>query len=643
MATNNLNFDILTDKTAKFIISKFKRKLPKKDEYLIRLVTELDLIIRKNIYSHLLQVVEILDLIPDIPHIIRGSSGSSLVCYCLGISPFDPVKEKVSFARFLNDKRENLPDVDMDFPYNRRDEVFSRIEKKWPGCIARISNHLHYKEKSALREAFRMMGHNKMIPKHQLSYNYIPEWTQDIKKLTKDLLGDFRGYSLHCGGIIIYPNGVPKDLLLKNNNVKTKTHNQIKDDKRDVEKKGLFKIDILSIRGLAQLLDVDDKQLDKYPETDDKITLLFETGNNLGLTFAESPAMRKVLSIVKPKTIQDVALCLALIRPAAAGNGRKNGALARASMGQSAIDIIYDDDAIQYIKKITKSTDGEADMYRKAFAKNKKKKLEFFNKMLGQFGYKDNSISYINNNLAQLQKYSFCKSHALSYAKLVWALAYQKVYQPKKFWVSTLNHCHSMYKSWVHFNQAKSSGIKLTLGKKPWKLIDNTLVSINSNQDDLVTNTMKIKRTKRHNVSGLTLKTSSSKDSIFQFKNFGYWLSDEFIPDMYLLISSENDYPKRVKFKGLIACGRIYPKYGGRTFITIGYDNNRFLDITINGIVPYHQYHWIEGEGYLQNYLDDYYKNNNKAYLIQKTKLLKKGIKNNALMVNVTQKSFGWL
>jgi DNA polymerase III alpha subunit len=631
------DFDILNHDNAKILMKHFVRKLPKKDDYLIRLCIELTLIIKKNLVPHLLQVIEILELVKDIPHIIRGSSGSSLVCYCLGISPFDPVKEKVSFARFLNDERDNLPDVDMDFPYNRREEVFERINKKWPGSVARISNHLHYKEKSALREAFRIMGHRKLIPKNEISYNYIPEWKDEITKLTKDLLGEFRGYSLHCGGIIIYPNGVPKDLLLD-----TKVKNQIKYDKRDVEKKGHFKIDILSNRGLAQLLDVDKRDLLDYPETDDNITKLFETGNNLGLTFAESPAMRKVLSIVKPKNIQDVAMCLALIRPAAAGNGRKSGALARAAMGQSSIDIIYDDDAINYIKKLTNTTDGKADMYRKAFAKGKKKKLEFFNKMLSQFGYNDTKVNYINNNLSQLKKYSFCKSHALSYAKLVWALAYQKVYKPQEFWISTLNHCHSMYKQWVHFNQAKSSGIKLTLGRKPWILKDNTLISKNNIYNNIKDN-VKIKRKKLNKVKGLTVNQAENKSSSFQFKNFGYWISDEFMPDMYLLISSENIQPLKVKFKGLIACGRIYNKYDGRTFLTIGYDNNRFLDVTIKGIAPYHKYHWVEGEGYLKNYLDDYYKQKNYSYMIKKPTLLKQGIKNNALMVDVTKFNFGWV
>lgn len=633
----SFNLNILKHPDAKLLITNFKRKLPKKEEYLIRLVIELDLIISKKLVVHLLQVIEILKLVEDIPHIIRGSSGSSLVCYGLGISPFDPIKEKVSFSRFLNDQRENLPDVDMDFPYNQRDEVFKRINNKWVGCVARISNHLHYKEKSALRKAFKIMGYKKLIPKNKLSFDFIPEWKDDIKKIYKDLLGEFRGYSLHCGGIVIYPNGVPRDLLLNS----TKTEFQIKDDKRDIQKKGLFKIDILSNRGLAQLLDVSDKNLDEYPTIlDDNIKLLFETGNNLGLTFAESPAMRKVLSIVKPKNLQDIALCLALIRPAAGGNGNKNRVLDRASKGQSCIDIIYDDDAIQYIKNLTNLSEGESDMYRKAFSKNKKGKLEFFTKMLSQFGYKDNKISYIKNNLSQLQKYSFCKSHALSYAKLVGVLAYQKVYQPIKFWVSTLNHCNSMYKKWVHFNEAKTAGIKLTLGKRPWILTENNVL-VPKFKEKHIFKALNIKRKKLKNIKNLSVDSCSEKDSIFQFKNFGYWISPEFIPNMYLLISSEKKFPKHVKFKGLIACGRIYPKYQGKTFITIGYQNGRFLDLTLNGKHFYHKYHYVEGEGYLKNYLDDYHLNN--FQYIKKTKLLKQGVINNALMVQVSTFKFGWL
>jgi len=627
-----MNYQILQDQEAKLLLSKFVRKLPRKDEYLIRLVNELDLIIRKKLVPHLLQVIEILEMTRDIPHIIRGSSGSSLVCYGLGISPFDPIKENVSFARFLNETRTSLPDVDMDFPYNKRDEVFKRIENHWVGKVARISNHLHFKEKSALREAFRRMGYKRLIPKEKLSVNFIPEWRNEIIEIKNEILGEFRGYSLHCGGIIIFPDKIPEDLLLEN----TKTHNQIKDDKYEIDRKDLFKIDILSNRGLAQLLDVSKKSLDDYPENDKKITELFSKGHNLGLTFAESPAMRKVLSIVKPKNIQQVALCLALIRPAAA-DGRKNSVLFRASQGKSASDIIYDDDAINFIKEKIKCDEGTADSYRRAFAKNKLKKMEFFDKMLHTFGYRDKSRNNITNNLKSLQKYSFCKSHALSYAKLVWALAYQKIRNPKKFWLSTLNHCHSMYRSWVHYNEAKNSGLTLTLGRKPWSIKDNTLISLykkestNRFDDNNLTNVMKIKMKKRKNIIGLDKESASETDPIFQLKNFGYWLSQDFIPGMYLIKENDN----KVKFKGIIACGRIYQRKTKCTFVTIGYNNNKFVDLTIDGKVKYYYYNFIEGEGIIRNYLDSYLINKQKKEYIKEIDLT-----SNALMIEVKDYKF---
>jgi len=148
-----MNYHILENTIVKDIIKKFKRKCPKRKEYLDRLTSEFDIIIKKNFYNYILQVYELLDLVKDIPHIIRGSSGSSLVCYCLGITNIDPVEDNVCFARFLNETRQSMPDIDFDFPYNKRDEVFERIDKHWNNRVARISNHVMYKEKSATRKA----------------------------------------------------------------------------------------------------------------------------------------------------------------------------------------------------------------------------------------------------------------------------------------------------------------------------------------------------------------------------------------------------------------------------------------------------------------------------------------------------------
>ena len=113
----------------------------------------------------------------DVPHVTRGSSGSSLVCYFLGISHVDPIKHNICFARFLNPFRDSLPDIDFDFPHNRRSDIFLRMAIKWPGKIARISNHIHYHEKSAIRQSLRNHGLKGHVP--------VSENAGLFKKITK--------------------------------------------------------------------------------------------------------------------------------------------------------------------------------------------------------------------------------------------------------------------------------------------------------------------------------------------------------------------------------------------------------------------------------------------------------------------------
>ena len=184
------------------------------------------------------------------------------------------------------------------------------------------------------------------------------------------------------------------------------------------------------------------------------------------------------------------------------------------------------------------------------------------------------------DRLSNLSKYSFCKSHAYSYAKLVLALAYQKTYNPKDFWLSTLNHCNSMYRKWVHFQCAKTH-IKLTLGKKPWKLVNDTLVSFNN-------------------------KYNQNIDKISQYKNYGYWIDEEYLIDSYINVEVIGNNLLSVKFKGLIACGRFYKNKV--TFLTIGYKKDKFIDLIINNKCFFGYYDYIEGEGTIKNPKDKIYK-----------------------------------
>ena len=428
----NLNNVEKKEYTIKDLVNNFVKPLPNKSNYHKRLKIELKLIRKKKLEAYLIRAVNILKITNYIPHVTRGSCGSSLVCFLLGISNVDPVEMNISFSRFLNKYRNNLPDIDFDFPHYLRDEVFLKLELKWPNQVARISNHVYWHDKSALREAIRRIGFRKQIPKEQL-LNFVKslpfEKQIKVQKIKKKLEDTFRYYSLHCGGIIFFHAGVPDNLILNK-----KILNQIVYNKHDVAKTQNFKIDILSSRGISQLIGICGNSIDfadcKYDEETYK---MLQNGDNIGITLAESPLMRKAMMMIKPKSIKDIAICLAIIRPAAKD----------ARIGNNEIDYktryIYDDDAIQYIQEILDCDECQADIYRKAFSKNK---AHLINEFSLKIKNRPDKIKIIKN-LKSLHFYSFCKSHAYSYAQLVWALAYQKANNPKKFWVSTINNCHS--------------------------------------------------------------------------------------------------------------------------------------------------------------------------------------------------------
>jgi len=432
--------------TKEFIISKFKKPVINSSIYNNRLENEINMFLEKNLLKYLYFAIEILELTYDIPHVTRGSCGSSLLCYYLGISHVDPIKYNIKFERFLNIYRDNLPDIDFDFPHNMRDEIFFRLEKKWPGKIARISNHVHYHEKSARRAVLKEMGHNKFIGKYDID-EYIRKLNKkDRKELeigVKQLENKFRMYSLHCGGIVFYPEGVPDYLkhISKSQNV----INQITLNKYDIASEKRFKIDILSSRALTQVYDIDKNLAFKdftEIEIDPKVMELFCKGINIGITLAESPLIKKAMMEIKPKNISDLALILAIIRPAAKDVEKSNF--------NHKTDLVYDDDAIDFISTNCNVDLAKADYYRRKYVKSDPETLQLINKLLD----KD-----LQKKLEGLRGYGFCKAHAYSYGELIYKLAYLKMYQPKNFWKSTLKNTETSYRKWVHYFEAKINGV----------------------------------------------------------------------------------------------------------------------------------------------------------------------------------------
>lgn len=533
----------------------FVRVLPEKNNavYVSRLVYELEMLERKNLISHLMQAMEILHLTKDIPHVTRGSCGSSLVCYMLGISHIDPVKNNIKFARFLTNYRNNLPDIDLDFPHNLRDEVFLKIGLTWPGKVARISNHVYFHDKSAMRQAIRNAGIHKFIGKNDVSteLNKLSKETRQTIMREKDTLENtFRCYSLHCGGIVYYPEGIPEEMLLKNKN-NNGALKQIIMNKHDVAKEQNFKIDILSSRALSQCYETNLYKSIAFEDFnyDEKTFRMLHSGNNIGIILGESPLMRKAFIQVKPKSLYDLAVCLSIIRPAAMD--------ARQATDSPDFNhnIVFDDDAIDLISKYLNIDDENADKYRRAFAKGDKKGIEEFKCQIQH--WPKEKQKEIMKKLSNLARYGFCKSHAFSYAQLIWKLAYMKAHKPLDFWKATLNNCQSSYKKWVHYYEASIAGVDYS--KELLKKDDISIYASN--------------RRKK-------IETFSLKD---QLRKFGYWIirDNDFFPGCYY---SENE-EGIISFNGIIASSRM-TKFNKikKLMLFIGVDKQKYIQVNIENI-----------------------------------------------------------
>ena len=572
ICSSNINQQLSKKYNETEIQQYFKRTIPDKIEYKNRVTHEIQLILEKGLFGNMIQALEILKLTKNIPHVTRGSCGSSLVCYLLGISHVDPIKYNISFARFLNIYRDKLPDIDFDFPHYMRDEVFLKLYQKWGSKVARISNHNYYHEKSALREAIRRNGINKFISKYELEKelnSYTPELKDKILTTQKELEGQFKGFSLHCGGIIYFPNGIPEANIITGSG--KSVLKQVNFNKDDISENHNFKIDILSSRGLTQLcycMSFKPINFEEHLGCHKTIDLL-SRGDNIGLTLAETPLMRKALLLVKPKCVMDLAICLSIIRPAAK-EARKEFELGK----YKDSNIIFDDDVIFILSKLVGCNEDSADKLRRDFCKGKKESIDLIEKKLSYKNYE--TKQRIKNILDDLRKYGFCKAHAISYAQLVWQLAYQKANNPSKFWDSTLRHIQTCYRKWVHLYEAKCHNISIDLKDK-----NKSIYAVHKNK-----------------------KITNYNNCLQQLKTFGYWNmnNDLFYPDCYYYLNKKDSY---YYFKGLIASSKIlyYGKYR-KLVLFIGVGKQKYIEVLLSGNYKFdNEKYIITGKGKMKNKL----------------------------------------
>ena len=243
----------------------------------------------------------------------------------------------------------------------------------------------------------------------------------------------------------------------------------------------------------------------------------------------------------------------------------------------------------------------EADKWRKVFAKGNPAGRIQFRQRLYFKGIPKATQDYLMNELDYLALYSFCKSHAVSYAQLLWALAYEKTHNPHRFWMSTLNHCHSEFRKWVHYREARCSGVLLTREPPPYKLGirqgQPCLVSIQSQGEQL-------------RLTQMFQKENKAQQDFNDMRDYGYWLSDDFLQGCGVWPESQQTLEKwfgssreqqqiKVKFRGLIATSRVIRRDGLVTLLTIGVANQHYIDLVYPDIdySCLFSYTAVEGKG----------------------------------------------
>src|SRR5210317_1665237 len=548
--TNRKEATMATDlENIQRLLDRFKRPIPPGDEYQNRLAEEFDLILNQRFTDYFLQICDIIDITTDLTHMTRGSAGSSLVCYLLGITDVDPIEWRIPVARFMNPLRDDLPDVDIDFEHWRQTEVMERIIKKWPGKTARLSNYVTYKEKSARREAAKRLGATGNLPRN-FTYESVGVDPKEAKRIERKLMGKKRAISKHCGGIVMFTRQLPKSLISQDN--------QILLDKYEVEDLEHLKVDILANRGLSQLLEIDPHtKLADYPRTDARTAALLARGDVLGVTQGESPAMRRLFRAIRPTSVEDCVFATALVRPVAM-EGRRKAAWFRDWTEKGVVEnaIVYEDDAINKIMKLIGINPYEADMYRRAFAKKNEEKMMEFMAKLGDHPDKHD----IYDQMLCLSGFGLCRAHAVNLGRLIWALAYQKAHNPKQFWRACLKHCQGSYARWVYRNEAKRAGWDLReLGFGNWV----------------------------------------TEDPVQSYLENESWNSPGFLPGMGL----QNLYLDKYQFAGIVANSRVF-KSDSKSyihFITLGVGEGKYVDLIVDKPVKYGKGTVVLGEGELHS------------------------------------------
>jgi error-prone DNA polymerase len=419
----------------------------------------------------------------------RGSAANSAVCYCLGITPVDPVENHLVFERFLNESRKGWPDIDLDLPSgDRREAVIQEIYRRYgKHGAAMTANVISYRGRSAAREIGKALNFSPSIIdrfSHLFASGDFPH-TMELEaqiegaglpkhhprmpafiRLYRAIYGLPRHLGQHSGGMIICQNKLSSFVPLENASMPGRVVAQW--DKDDCEDLGIVKVDLLGLGMMSVMQDAFElcrergRPLDlaHIPKNDEKTFDSMQHADTIGVFQIESRAQMATLPRMKPKCFYDVVIEVAIIRPGPIQGDMVHPYLARRAGKER---VTYFDDRLKPVLERTLGvplfqeqmlkiamimadfSGNEAEELRRAlsFHRSEERMRKVSVKLraaMERKGIAPDKIDKIIQSISSFALYGFPESHAISFAILAYGSAYLKVHRAAEFYASLLNN-----------------------------------------------------------------------------------------------------------------------------------------------------------------------------------------------------------
>ena len=448
----------------------------------------------------------------------RGSGAGSIAAYAIGITDIDPIKYGLIFERFLNPERISMPDFDVDFCYERRQEVIDYVERKYgKDHVSQIITFGTMAARMVIRDVGRVLDYPysetdklaKMIPMEvHITIPKALEQNRELKELyesdekVKELIdiaikleGLPRQASTHACGIVITKDPVDTyvPLYVNDGNISTQYTMTL------LEELGLLKMDFLGLRTLTVISDTEklvkqtrgiDVKYDK-DMNDPKVYKLWAEGQSIGIFQFESQGMTNFMKDLKPDSLEDIIAGVSLYRPGPMDQipryvkGKQNpghNVYTHPSL-EPILNVtygcmVYQEQVMQIVRDLAGYSLGRADLVRRAMGKKKldvmAKEREYF--IHGQVDEEGNvlvpgcvrngidaeSADKIFDEMAEFAKYAFNKSHAAAYSVVSYRTAYLKAYYPEEFMAATLNsYLGNLDKVPIYIDECKRLNIEI--------------------------------------------------------------------------------------------------------------------------------------------------------------------------------------